>query len=61
MRGWQPIKTAPKTDNTSLIYFPKDDEVGWDGVEPTHWVPLPEPPGVVMETLHPEPDENTDG
>jgi len=59
MNDWQPIETAPK-DNLIIGYDPvkenpiqvmKYDYGGWgDAVyqewsaEPTHWMPLPEPP-----------------
>lgn len=55
---WRPIKTAPK--QTKILGFIPSDygtEVVWhdlsewccyrgDGVKPTHWMPLPEPPTV---------------
>jgi len=56
---WQPIETAPK-DGTHIIVMPyfyvEDLQVSWFildedrwanwnwSVEPTHWMPLPEPP-----------------
>jgi Protein of unknown function (DUF551) len=60
MSTWQPIETAPKDGTRILITSnwtdyankPLGCEVGrWDGFqwvacekEPTHWMPLPEPP-----------------
>jgi hypothetical protein len=54
---WQPISTAPKDGTWVLLYSQHDgirignwDRIEWaddgDGValEPTHWMPLPEPP-----------------
>ena len=57
---WQPIETAPKDGTPVLAWLvnPSGDEYitvikanrsgGWDWrsiyFEPTHWMPLPEPP-----------------
>ena len=58
--NWQPIETAPKdTMKTVLLHTPEGEQLGWwcerlerhltcEGKElwsdPTHWMPLPEPP-----------------
>lgn len=58
-RNWQPIETAPK-DGTHMLMYRKStgiDEAWWKGDgwggrswwypqsdQPTHWMPLPEPP-----------------
>lgn len=60
MKGWQPIETAKKDGTLVLLYEhgriaePADGHWyetrqawsidGWDA-HPTHWMPLPEPPG----------------
>jgi hypothetical protein len=59
MPGWQAIETAPKTDGDYiLVYSPEGTQVAWwceqghwltsEGKflwdEPTHWMPLSEPP-----------------
>lgn len=57
---WQPIETAPRDGTRILVFYPVLDghiftagfEFGtwqsgiWDGrrEQPTHWMPLPEPP-----------------
>ena len=58
LSGWQPIETAPKWEHV-LLWFPKGEHVialmgstpdqwecigYWAEDEPTHWMPLPEPP-----------------
>jgi hypothetical protein len=59
MSDWQPIETAPKDGTRVLIYEPNTEEGGsvllgkyedgqWHDLDfnrnPTHWMPLPEPP-----------------
>jgi hypothetical protein len=54
---WQPIETAPKDDETWVLAFNGDEYAVciWTGEywsdneymmrpQPTHWMPLPEPP-----------------
>ncbi len=55
--NWRPIETAPKDNTDLLLGFSNGDDVtvgsfcreawmdqhGW-GLEPTHWMPLPEQP-----------------
>ncbi len=55
---WQPIETAPKDGTHILVYRPEysNDVIGIDfwrrkcwwlsssDSQPTHWMPLPEPP-----------------
>ena len=57
---WQPIETAPKHDlETLILYSSEGVQMGWFSAfhkcwlttegkdvwaEPTHWMPLPEPP-----------------
>lgn len=57
---WQPIETAPKHDlETLILYSSEGVQIGWFSAfhkcwlttegkdvwaEPTHWMPLPEPP-----------------
>jgi hypothetical protein len=65
MSDWQPIETAPKDRTGVLVYRPKmrgSDRIqirvpsDWCGptccphAEPTHWMPLPEPPPRAKET-----------
>lgn len=59
MSEWQPISTAPKdltvilvwdmsgrTGEIELAYWERDRWSNYEGftIEPTHWMPLPEPP-----------------
>jgi hypothetical protein len=60
MPEWQPIETAPPfTEQPVLVYDPEEGmttaihDRGWEvypanelplAVEPTHWMPLPDPP-----------------
>ena len=57
MSEWQPIETAPKDGREILGWFGSASVIRWhigtesfwtDGFmrlrEPTHWMPLPEPP-----------------
>lgn len=59
MSRWQQIETAPKWDRVLLVWMPDGDirigylsPTGWvfhdywrvRVVQPTHWMPLPEPP-----------------
>lgn len=59
MSEWQPIETAPRDGTRVIVFVPvlDDGDVlgkslvfeacyrpwGW-GCEPTHWMPLPDPP-----------------
>ncbi len=59
MAEWQPIETAPQ-DGTRILVFTVHGDIeisewyticifdppteGWNSNEPTHWMPLPEPP-----------------
>lgn len=58
--NWQPIETAPKDTTEILVYGDEriflvywyldewingDVTLGWAEIDPTHWMPLPSPPG----------------
>jgi hypothetical protein len=60
MSEWQPIETAPKDGSDILAWWNGHAVISWnarqqswesdDGMvaaktHPTHWMPLPEPPG----------------
>jgi hypothetical protein len=54
---WQPIETAPKNEETIIVWDANVELALWDSVQeewislessfflsPSHWMPLPEPP-----------------
>jgi hypothetical protein len=59
---WQPIETAPKDGTVLLVHGERGVELGWCVLsrwywhgrnsvteQPTHWMPLPEPPDGVAK------------